>query len=82
MNTLPSYSTKRLIYSAMASVQFFKGFSSIRTGSPKETAEWIIWTADKIERNIQKNKIYTQFDKKINKLFLRYDFYTKFRTLL
>uniref|UniRef100_A0A6C0DQW7 ERCC4 domain-containing protein n=1 Tax=viral metagenome TaxID=1070528 RepID=A0A6C0DQW7_9ZZZZ len=45
---------KRLVYSAMASLNFFKGFSVIRTQSLSETAEFIIWTAEKIERNFLK----------------------------
>ena len=53
-NIQASGSQKRLIYSSMASLLFFKGFSVIKTGSPLETAEWILWSADKIERNLQK----------------------------
>lgn len=56
INTLASYTEKRLVLSSMASIGFFKGFSTARTGSTAETAEWIIWTADKIERNLQKRE--------------------------
>lgn len=45
---------KRLVYSAMASLNFFKGFSVIRTNNLAETAEFIIWNAEKIERNFLK----------------------------
>ena len=45
---------KRLVYSAMASLNFFKGFSVIRTHNLAETAEFIIWNAEKIERNFLK----------------------------
>jgi len=48
---------KKLIYSAMTSLQFFKGFSVQRTSSIGETAEWIISMADKIERELSKGKI-------------------------
>lgn len=56
INALASYTEKRLVLSSMASIGFFKGFSTIRTSSTAETAEWIIWTADKIERNFQKRE--------------------------
>ena len=52
----PTHADKRLVCSTMASIGFFKGFSVARTGSVSETAEWIIWTADKIERNFQKRE--------------------------
>ena len=45
---------KRLVYSAMASLNFFKGFSVIRTNNLAETADFIVWTAEKIERNFLK----------------------------
>lgn len=56
INALASYTEKRLVLSTMASIGFFKGFSVIRTGSAIETAEWIIWTADKIERKLRKRE--------------------------
>jgi len=56
INALSSHTEKRLVLSSMASIEFFKGFSVTRTGSAMETAEWIIWTADKIERNLQKRE--------------------------
>ena len=45
---------KKTVLSAMTSLQFFKGFSVIRTCSLLETAEYIIHMADKIERNFKK----------------------------
>lgn len=54
MSQLRTPFEKRLVYSAMASLNFFKGFSVIRTHSLSETAEFIIWTAEKIERNFLK----------------------------
>jgi ERCC4-type nuclease len=52
-----TYNTdKKTVISAMTSLQFFKGFSVIRTCSLLETAEYIIHMADKIERNLKKGK--------------------------
>ena len=51
-----SYNEKRLVLSSMTSLGFFKGFSTMRTTSVAETAEWILLTADKIERNLQKHE--------------------------
>lgn len=48
---------KRIIYSSMTSLNFFKGFSVTRTCSPNETAETIVWMAEKIEKEFQKGKV-------------------------
>jgi len=48
---------KKIIYSAMTSLQYFKGFSIQRTSTVSETAEWLVLMADKIEREILKGKI-------------------------
>lgn len=48
---------KRIAYSAIASMQMFKGFSVYRTFSLAETAEWIMSLADKTERNFGKGII-------------------------
>lgn len=48
---------KRIVLSAIASMQMFKGFSVYRTFSLAETAEWIMSLADKIERNFGKGII-------------------------
>jgi ERCC4-type nuclease len=46
---------KRIVYSALTSLNYFKGFSTIRTISVRETAEYIIWMSEKIERNFLKS---------------------------
>lgn len=46
---------KRIVYSALTSLNYFKGFSTIRTMSVRETAEYIIWMSEKIERNFLKS---------------------------
>lgn len=43
---------KKIIYSAMTSLQYFKGFSIQRTSMINESAEWIINMAKKIERKL------------------------------
>jgi ERCC4-type nuclease len=48
---------KKILYSAMTSLNFFKGFSVQRTASTKETAEWIFCMADKIEREFGKGTV-------------------------
>lgn len=48
---------KKIIHSAMTSLQFFKGFSVQRTATLAETAEWLVLMADKIEREFLKGKI-------------------------
>jgi ERCC4-type nuclease len=53
---LRSPQDKKMVLSAMTSLNFFKGFSVIRTCSVTETAELIINMADKIERDFKKGK--------------------------
>lgn len=48
---------KRIAYSAIVSMQMFKGFSVYRTFSIAETAEWVMSLGDKIERNFGKGII-------------------------
>jgi ERCC4-type nuclease len=48
---------RKIVYSALASLNYFKGFSVIRTGSISETAEYIIWMCEKIEKNILKGEL-------------------------
>jgi len=43
---------KKIIYSSMTSLQYFKGFSIQRTSMINESAEWIINMAKKIERKL------------------------------
>ena len=55
MNTI-SPKDRQLIYSVIASLQLFKGFSVIRTSSMQETAEIIIAITNKIQRDFNKGK--------------------------
>jgi ERCC4-type nuclease len=48
---------KRTIYSSMTTLQFFKGFSVYRVSSLQETAEWMLYMADKIDRELERGKI-------------------------
>jgi ERCC4-type nuclease len=57
LSTLRTVMEKKLIYSAMASLNYFKGFSVIRTSGIQETAETLIYMADKIDRNFMKGII-------------------------
>lgn len=45
---------KKIMYSSIASLQMFKGFSVFRTVSLTETAEWIISLATKMDTNKEK----------------------------
>ena len=47
----------KIIYSAMTSLQFFKGFSVHRAATTKESAEWILHMAEKIGREFAKGRI-------------------------
>ena len=54
---------KKIVYSAMTSLQLFKGFSVIRTNSMVETAEWILNSSDKILRELARgNQMYSQIE--------------------
>jgi len=48
---------KKTVLSAMTSLYLFKGFSVQRTCSLSETAEYILFMADKIDRDFKKGKI-------------------------
>lgn len=48
---------KKIIYSAMTSLQYFKGFSVHRTSALSESAEWVLYIAEKIERDFAKGKL-------------------------
>jgi crossover junction endonuclease MUS81 len=48
---------ERLIMSAMVSLQYFKGFSVIRTSSLDETAKFVLRMADKIDREFVKGTL-------------------------
>ena len=47
----------KIIYSAMTSLQFFKGFSVHRAATVNESAEWILHMAEKIGREFSKGRI-------------------------
>jgi ERCC4-type nuclease len=47
---------KKTVLSAITSLNFFKGFSVLRTCSIQETAENIVWMAEKIDRDFSKGK--------------------------
>ena len=60
---------KRIILSAMTSLNHFKGFTVFRTCSLNETAENIVWMAEKMEKEFQRGKrsAYTlSFDNKLS----------------
>jgi ERCC4-type nuclease len=48
---------KKIIYSTFASLNYFKGFSVMKTSNVRESAEYIIWMANKIDRDFMKGKI-------------------------
>lgn len=48
---------KKIIMSAITTMQFFKGFSVQRTSTVHESAEWLLHFAEKIERNFSKGVI-------------------------
>ena len=45
---------KKMIYSSMLSLQLYKGFSIMKTTSMIETAEWIIYSANKLSSMVKK----------------------------
>lgn len=57
LSQLQSPLEKKVLYSTMTSLNYFKGFSVQRTSSPRETAEWILQMGEKIEKNFHKNKL-------------------------
>ena len=63
---LRSPQDKKMVLSAITSLNFFKGFSVIRTCSITETAELIINMADKIERDLKKGKTPAFSQKMVN----------------
>jgi len=48
---------KKIVYSSITSLHFFKGFSIYKTATLDETADWLIHTADKIEREFGKGRV-------------------------
>ena len=55
-STLREPIQKKIIYSAMTSLNYFKGFSVMRTSSVYETAEWLIAMVDKLDRELEKEQ--------------------------
>ena len=53
---------KRVILSTIASLSYFKGFSVFRTCSVQETAELLVYIADKIDRKFQKGFYHMSID--------------------
>ena len=53
---LRSLIEKKTVLSAITSLNYFKGFSVFRTCSLQETAENIVWMAEKIDRDFSKGK--------------------------
>jgi ERCC4-type nuclease len=53
-STLRTPMERRIVYSAITTLNYFKGFSVMRTSSVGETADLLIWMAEKIERNFGK----------------------------
>lgn len=54
---LKSLQEKKIVYSAMTTLNYFKGFSVLKTSSVRETAELVVYMTDKIVRDMQKGKI-------------------------
>jgi ERCC4-type nuclease len=59
MSTLRTPQEKKLVYSCIASLNCFKGFSVIRSNSIQETAEMLVYMADKIGRTVTKHPVIT-----------------------
>ena len=48
---------KKVIFSAMTSIHFFKGFSVMRTSAIHETGEWLVATAAKLAKELARGKV-------------------------
>ena len=48
---------KKVLYSTITSLNYFKGFSVQRSSGVRESAEWLLQMGEKIEKNFQKNKL-------------------------
>ena len=62
---------KKIIMSAITTMQFFKGFSVQRTSTVHESAEWLLHFAEKIERNFSKGVIPYYLTRPFRKYFTR-----------
>jgi ERCC4-type nuclease len=47
---------KKIIYSAMTTIHYFKGCCVYRVSTIQESAEWILFMADKLHRELEKKK--------------------------
>lgn len=56
-STLAKEEDKKVVISCMASLNYFKGFSLMRTVSIAETAQHILYMAEKIDKEIKSGKI-------------------------
>lgn len=56
-STLKTVMEKKLVISTMASLNYFKGFSVLRTSGVQETADILVYMANKIDRNFMKGII-------------------------
>lgn len=57
LNTIQNSLERKIVLGAIASIQYFKGFSIMRTSSVQETAEWILALTHKMEREFSKNRL-------------------------
>ena len=64
-SSLREPSHKKIIYSAMTSLNYFKGFSVMRTSSVYETAEWLIAMTDKLDRELEKEIVKNIIDEPV-----------------
>jgi ERCC4-type nuclease len=62
-STVKNDADKHKIISCIASLNYFKGFSVLRTISMTETAQHIIYMADKIIRELKKGTVVENFSK-------------------
>jgi ERCC4-type nuclease len=47
---------KQIIYSAMTTMNYFKGFSVYRVSSTQEAAEWLLFTVAKLKKELERGK--------------------------
>jgi ERCC4-type nuclease len=57
LNQITNLASRSTIFSAITSLNHFKGFSVYRTASVHETAEYVYYTAIKIQRELDKHRI-------------------------
>ena len=68
MSQLRTLLDKKMVYSSMSSLNYFKGFSVFRTCSLYESAETIVWISQKIERDLQQGVLPFYLQKPIREL--------------